>query len=115
MDAPADNTYKKAWQSTVGTSSSKNPCWGFRFSMYPAASNAHLKALRLNLVGLLAPRVYKVFRISGKNKRRPGHSEPYEGEAKSWPSCSSADLLFSFALKQHGDGFPHGKLPGCFG
>nr|DAU75244.1 MAG TPA: hypothetical protein [Caudoviricetes sp.] len=24
----------------------KNPCWGFRFSMYPAASNAHLKALR---------------------------------------------------------------------
>ena len=78
-DSPADRTYKKAWQSTVGTSSSKNPCWGFRFSMYPAASNAHLKALRLNLVGQLAPRVYKVFRISGKNKRRPGHSAPMKG------------------------------------
>lgn len=24
MDTPADNAYKKAWQSTVGTSSSKN-------------------------------------------------------------------------------------------
>ena len=47
MDSPAEFTYTKAWQSTVGTSSSKNPCWGFRFSMYPAASNAHLKALRL--------------------------------------------------------------------
>ena len=56
MDTPADNTYKKAWQSTVGTSSSKNPWWGFRFSMYPAAFNAHLKALRLNLVGRMAPK-----------------------------------------------------------
>lgn len=28
-DSPADNTYKKAWQSTVGTSSSKNPCGVF--------------------------------------------------------------------------------------
>ena len=57
----------------------KKSLWGFRFSMYPAASNAHLKALRLNLVGLLAPRIYKVFRISGKNKRRPGHSAPMKG------------------------------------
>lgn len=72
MDTPADNTYKKAWQSTVGTSSLKNPCWGFRFSMYPAASNAHLKALRLNLVGRMAPRIYKVFSDHRKSKKTAG-------------------------------------------
>lgn len=79
MDTPAGNTYKKAWQSTVGTSSSKNPCWGFRFSMYPAASNAHLKALRLNLVGLLAPRIYKVFGFLGKTKDGRDIAHPTKG------------------------------------
>ena len=87
----------------------KKPWWGFRFSMNHAASYAHLKDLRLNLVGLLAPRVHKVFQIFGKNKRRPGHSAPHKGEAKSWPSCSSADLLFSFVLTQQGDVFLHEK------
>lgn len=90
----------------------KKSLWGFRFSMYPAASNAHLKALRLNLVGLLAPRVYKVFQTFEKNKRRPGHSTPHEGEAKSWPSCSSADDLYFVCITLHERGFPLGK-PWC--
>ena len=79
MDTPEDNTYKKAWQSTVGTSSSKNPWWGFQFSMYPAASNAHLKALRLNLMGLSAPRVYKVFQIFAKTKDDRDIAHPTKG------------------------------------
>lgn len=90
----------------------KKSLWGFRFSMYPAASNAHLKALRLNLVGLLAPRVYKVFQTFEKNKRRPGHSAPHKGEAKSWPSCSSADDLYFVCITLHERGFPLGK-PWC--
>ena len=71
-----------------------------------------LKALRLNLVGLLAPRVYKVFQTFEKNKRRPGHSTPHEGEAKSWPSCSSADDLYFVCITLHERGFPLGK-PWC--
>ena len=103
-----NSTYKKAWQGTVGTSSSKNPCWDFRFSMYPAASNAHLKALRLNLVGLLAPRVYKVLGTSGRRKRRLENSAPHRREAKSRPSCSSNNRFFLFTML-HKRGFRHEK------
>ena len=68
----------------------------------------------MNLIGTMKVplnlcSLHKVFQIFGKNKRRPGHSAPHKGVAKSWPSCSSADLLFSFVLTQHGDDFLHEK------
>lgn len=59
--------------------------------------------------------VYKLFRVYGKNKRRPGHSAPHKGEAKSWPSCSSADspIRLFFAASCGECVICHGKCCGC--
>ena len=74
--------------------------------MHPAASNAHLKALRLNLVGQLAPGRIRGFGVLEKAKDGRDIDHPC-GFSKSWPSSSSVDLLFSFALTPRGDGFLH--------
>ena len=49
-----------------------------------------------------------------KNKRRPGRSAPHEGEAKSRPSCSSADspIWFFYAALGGECVICHGKCCG---